>query len=136
MPTPELNTFTRAYIDCALWSSNDESDESGGESMDQNYSITDIAPATLELMTTDCSEFQESNEALLKVWSETAGQDDIQAGHDFWLTRNRHGAGYWDRWSGGSPQSIIGRKLTDAAHAAGSFDLYIGPDGKVHSPGA
>lgn len=26
-----LDSFTRAYIETALWSSNDESDESGGE---------------------------------------------------------------------------------------------------------
>jgi hypothetical protein len=29
-----------------------------------------------------------------------------QAGIDFWLTRNRHGAGYWDRGLG-----ITGDKL-------------------------
>ena len=49
------------------------------------------------------------------------------AGHDFWLTRNGHGAGFWDRGLGEA-----GKKLTDAAHAFGECNLYLGDDDVIH----
>jgi hypothetical protein len=111
-PTSELlsklDPFTDAYVVCALWSSNDESDESGGEPLDKNYGASDIAPEALQSMIKDCLDFQEANAELLAQ----AGNDE-QNGHDFWLTRNGHGAGFWDR---GYPDAI-GNALTDAAHA-------------------
>ena len=53
--------------------------------------------------------------------------EPAQAGHDFWLTRNRHGAGFWDRGLGER-----GQRLTDAAHVYGESYLSIGDDGKVY----
>jgi hypothetical protein len=67
-------------------------------------------------MAADCKAFQTDNAELL----EHAGNDE-QNGHDFWLTRNRHGAGYWDRGYHGQ----IGRQLTDASHPYGESDLYV-----------
>ena len=49
------------------------------------------------------------------------------AGHDFWLTRNGHGAGFWDRGLG-----EVGDRLSNACKAFGSYDLYIGDDGKIY----
>lgn len=115
-----LNDFTRAYIECALWSTTDNSDESGGEPLDRNYSIEDFTLPTLRTMMRECREFQKYHSAELAEWS------DEQAGHDFWLTRNRHGAGFWDR--GIEP---AGTKLTEAAHAYGSVDLMV-HRGKIH----
>jgi hypothetical protein len=45
------------------------------------------------------------------------------AGIDFAFTRNRHGAGFWDRGFG-----AIGRKLTDYAHPYGDALLYADTD--------
>ena len=39
----DLDAFTNAYIETMLWSTNDESDEKGGEPLDTNYGPTDIA---------------------------------------------------------------------------------------------
>jgi hypothetical protein len=39
------------------------------------------------------------------------------AGHDFWLTRNGHGAGFWDRGMG-----MLGDELTAACKPYGSAD--------------
>jgi len=113
-------TFFDAYITAALWSSTDDDDRP----LDDHYDATDIAPATLAQMRADCADFETAQAETLAQ----AGADD-QNGHDFWLTRNRHGAGFWDR---GYPDAI-GRTLTDAAHAYGSFDLYIGDDGQVYA---
>lgn len=114
-----MDTFTRAYITAALWASTDANDAP----MDDNYDVCDLAPETVTAMEADCADFQESNA------SDLAGCDLERAGHDFWLTRNRHGAGFWD---GDCPKEI-GARLTEASHAYGSSDLYVGDDGKVHA---
>jgi hypothetical protein len=50
------------------------------------------------------------------------------AGHDFWLTRNGHGAGFWD---GDWPEPLA-TVLTDAAHAFGELSPYVGDDGLIY----
>ena len=45
------------------------------------------------------------------------------AGHDFALTRNGHGAGFWDRGLG-----TVGDMLSDEAKAYGSHSVYIEVD--------
>ncbi len=110
----DIDEFTWAYLDAALWSSDDDTNpEQGGEPLDANYGHEDIEPTTLAEMIDDCREFQErQSKNLVDV-------DDAHAGHDFWLTRNRHGAGFW----GGDypePEAAI---LTDAAHAFGEYGI-------------
>lgn len=129
MTTTKLDQFTTAYIECALWASTD----ADGESLDFAYGVEYLAPETLESIIADCADFQEANAELLAQWYSECGESTERAGHDFWLTRNRHGAGYWDRWNEGTPQGKIGRKLTDAAHAYGECDLYVGDDGQVYA---
>ena len=122
--TTKLDTFTSAYISCALWSSTDNANDQGGEPLDANYSKDDIAPETLDRMISDCAQFQADHGDLFA--NHRSGAD--RAGHDFWLTRNRHGAGFWDGdWN--EPAATI---LTDASHAWGSFDLYVGDDGMIY----
>ena len=50
-----------------------------------------------------------------------------QAGHDFWYTRNGHGAGFWE--NAGDPSAD---KLDRASRVYGPVDLYLGDDGEVH----
>jgi hypothetical protein len=122
-PKAISDKFVEAYLETALWSSNDESDESGGEPLDKNYGTADIAEESIAKAIKDCNSFIKANGADL----EEAG-DDSQNGHDFWLTRNGHGAGFWDR----GYEAGVSKRLTDAAHAAGSSDAYVGDDGKVY----
>jgi hypothetical protein len=115
-----FDTFTRAYVECALWSTNDESDEQGGEPLDRNYDVRNIEPETLARMAEDCQEFQrQAGEAIVS--------DLARAGHDFWLTRNGHGAGFWD----GDWEEQIGEQLTKLSEGFGEFDLYVTDDGQV-----
>lgn len=115
--------FVDGYIACALWSTNDESDESGGNPIDDNYSEADIAPSAREALRADCDAFYAANAADI---SRVA--DDSQAGHDFWLTRNGHGAGFWDRGLG-----ALGERLTKASKAFGEVNLYVGDDGLIYT---
>src|SRR5208283_1886850 len=127
----EFDEFTRGYIGTALWSSTDESDPSGGEPMDKNYGIRDLAPSCLQAMMQDCAKFQAENAELLAAASEQDGQDDFRQGHDFWLTRCGHGAGYWD---GDYPTT--GDGLTEASKAFGNVDIYVGDDDMIYQYGS
>ena len=117
-----LDTFTEAYLTCALWSTNDESTPQGGDPLDDNYCVEDIAPDTLAAMAEDCRAFQEGHR-------EDIVADLGRAGHDFWLTRNGHGAGFWD---GDWPEEV-GERLTEASKTYGEFDLYVGDDGLIYN---
>lgn len=116
-----MDEVYEGYVDAALWSSNDESDESGGAPMDRNYSIADIAEETRKRMRKDCESFVEKNADLL------VDMDPGQIGHDFWLTRNGHGVGFWDRGLG-----EVGDKLSDSCRKFKEFYIYVGDDGKIH----
>ena len=126
----ELDKFTLAYIECALWASNDESDENGGEPLDANYSASDLAPETLEAMKADCAAFQKAHAADIAAGPDGPDFDRYErAGHDFFLTRNHHGSGFWD----GDYEEEVGERLTTASHAFGEVDLYVGNDGLIYA---
>lgn len=112
----DCDSFTRAYIDCALWSST--YGDNGTHHMDDGKH--ELASETIAQMVADCRTFRAENISL-------AGLDEEQCGHDFWLTRNYHGAGFWDRGLG-----KVGQRLTDAAHAYAECDLYVGDDGLIY----
>jgi hypothetical protein len=112
----ELDRFTKSYIETALWSSCDDFDNP----LDANYSVNDLALETLEKIIADCSKFQAENLAMFE-------NGFTQAGHDFWLTRNHHGAGFWD---GDYPEN--GNTLTAKSNEYGECDLYVGDDGMLY----
>lgn len=140
----KLDPFTKAYIEAALWSSvaegspdqdaDDPADENGQRRgtfdrsfQDCNYDEDDLSPALLAHVLEDCEAFQRDNaELLAQAYAsgiyphgrEWTGPE--YAGHDFWLTRNGHGAGFWDRGLG-----EVGNKLTQAAKVYGSEDWYV-----------
>ena len=118
-----FNEFFNGYVECALWSSNDDRDKP----LDANYSKSDIAKDSLREMKRDCVKFMRAEKKDLFDFKLEVGRQWSSLGHDFWLTRNRHGAGFWDRGDGDA-----GSRLTDAAHDYGSSDLYVGDDGKIH----
>jgi len=133
---PEVpDTFTQSYIETALWSSSDNKDDSGGDPLDQNYSASDITVDTLNAMIADCMKFQADNAPMLRrAYEEGRGRgrahyDAASAGHDFWLTRNGHGAGFWD----GDLPKDVGEALTKASKKFGEFDLDV-YRGKISSP--
>lgn len=116
----KLDTFTHAYLVCALWSSSDEA----GTPLDQNYDVDDIGDEFKKQAIEDCADFQQANAADLAAAYEHYGDGsgeyapEARAGHDFWLTRCGHGAGFWDRGMG-----ALGDRLTSAAKIYGSVDL-------------
>lgn len=136
-----LDAFTQGYIEALFFTENEPGtdrserddpewahrvEEGQQKDIPGDYGFSDLAPEALETILADCAAFQESYGPM---WAD-GGASDEQAGHDFWLTRNRHGAGFWDR-----PDDFYGEHaetLTDAAHAYGEVDAYVGDDGKVY----
>lgn len=122
-----LETLTNAYMVAALWSSSDEN----GESLDAVFGVDDIAPECAAAMRATCADFVESNKTDLLKYCEKmkceqwSGEE--RAGHDFWLTRNGHGVGFWDRGL-----DALGERLSKAAEVYGSVDLYVGDNGSVY----
>lgn len=127
----DLDDFTKAYIEAALWSTNDESDPSGGEPLDKNYGIENIAHETIDQMKQDCARFQQENAADLALYDMTGANWSAaeQGGHDFWLSRNGHGAGFFDRDN--LPEDARDR-LQDAARLYGEVYLEVGDDGQIY----
>lgn len=129
----QLDEFTLAYIECALWASTDESTPQGGEPLDANYTIDDIAPEAMDKMIADCQRFQADNAADIAAGPNYPDYTvSERAGHDFWLTRNHHGAGFWDGDWPEEPEEV-GKRLTKAAQCYGEVYLYIGDDGLIYS---
>ena len=128
----DTEAFLRAYIECALWSScGPEDGPYACENLDQWFDSGDIAPECLASMREDCEDFIASNAADLAEYCKRIGNEqwsgEARAGHDFWLTRNGHGAGFWDRGLG-----ELGERLSQAANVYLGVDLYPGDDGKVY----
>lgn len=111
----KIDTFAEAYLVCAIWA--------GGEdgNLDE-FSIHDFTEAALKDAAADCAKFQEQNAAVLAAAYEMEGFDESSAGHDFFLTRCGHGAGFWDRDLGEA-----GEALTKSARDFG--EAYISEDG-------
>jgi len=123
-----MNNMIQAYLVCALWSSTGDDDEP----LDKTYSIEDIDLYTKLKMGRDVQQAETLADAFVPNWR--SYWDDEQFGHDFWLTRNGHGAGFWDRApTRNTEQDEIGEKLSTIARSFSGVDLYVGDDGRIYA---
>lgn len=121
--------FVQSYIESALWSS---TDFDGVPLDDSKYANAELAPETLKRFEADCEKFQAESDAIINSVTEYHAVSSLSRqpiAHDFWLTRNRHGAGFWD----GDYPKEIGEALTKLAHSFGECDLYIGDNGQIYA---
>lgn len=105
---------------------------------DQPDTTATLAPDAAVLALADCARFMHTVGADALIAYERAGGDLAQLGHDFWLTRNRQGAGFWDRENletegvyAGKGQTL-GEYLTECAQSFGERALISGDDGLLH----
>lgn len=120
------DTARDSTLETALWSSTDLA--SNSEPLDANHGVEDISADTTRALTEDVEAFIAGNYDTLQRVTQDGSYDWGNVGHDFWLTRNGHGAGFWDRALGDD-----GDTLTEAAQTYGGVDLYRGDDGLIHS---
>lgn len=133
MELTKLDAFTEGYVVAAIWSSIDDDSKSFDE-----FTLRDFDDKAKQQVLSDCKAFQEGNAELLKEWYEL-GFMEGGAGYDFWLTRNGHGAGFWDRYlevradandeSERSRARELGKRLTAAAKECGERTLYTYEEG-------
>lgn len=142
-----LDAFTRAFFQAALWSTaahatNDERDDSSFE--DLGYTSDDIDPYVRNALAEECESFQEEFGDAIANSEVSRGQGRRgrystleQAGHDFWLTRNRHGVGFRD----GDWPAPLDELLDQASKRMGEVDLYVagqnrnGRNGTIYASG-
>jgi hypothetical protein len=124
--TSHLDNFTRGYLVGALWSSTDDD----GEPLDDEFDVDDFAPSAVAAAIKSCTKFQkECAELLNQAYdSEEERYDEMQAGTDFWLTRNGHGTGFRERDLGDD----VGHDLATVARKYGEVYIYVGDDGHIH----
>lgn len=127
--------FIAGYLEAALWSSSDtRPGEDGGETY-INLDEYDWADEAAEKLRADCHDFMQRYGRLLERYVRARIVSSAEytawecAGHDFWLTRNGHGTGFWDG------RGVVGEFLTkrcDWQTEFGGIDLYLGDDEKVY----
>ena len=115
----QYKEFVGAYKEAALWASLDDDDIPLDDVKYADYTWSEDAKKRID---DDCMTFFNMAYPIIYV-------NVSLAGHDFWLTRNGHGAGFWDgEWAYPSLYLDIencGDFLTAAAKKYG--ELYVHP---------
>ena len=115
-----------SYIECAIWSSScwERMEDDNPIEFDAVEDCEGISDAARDKMESELADFHEKADKIIesKDWEEM-GIDipcDSQIARDFWLTRNGHGAGFWDRGIG-----ELGDKLTELSESYGEQHLRL-----------
>ena len=125
----DLDAFTQGYVEAMFFTDTGYPENEELE----HATVNDLAPEAWALIHAECEAFQVLAKDLLDQAYARDDYSEEQAGRDFWLTRNGHGAGFWDR------DQLQEGELGDALSALCGWrtpfrgvDLYMGDDGKVY----
>ena len=112
-----LKDFVTGYVNCLYWV-----EDSGETKNEERLSTEAFLICVLE-----CNRFLAN--AKTYVGGLIPENYFEQAGHDFYLTRNGHGSGFWDK------PEIYGEKyskiLTEISNQFGCTNFYISDDGEI-----
>ena len=111
----DLEQFTAAAIEALYFTDTGEDDQPGKDA--------ELDADTRLDFEADCRSFWRR----FGCYVEPAKMTPEQAGHDFWLTRNGHGAGFWDDdWP--EPYADM---LDKGAKCYGEFETYLSDAGEI-----
>lgn len=127
----DLDAFTQGYIEAMFFTETDPSvtlaDCEAGEvewlegTVPVDSGFADLHPDSLEAIKALCQRFQlHARHTLAEAYKTGNDYTPERAGHDFWLTRNGHGAGFWDRGLG-----QVGDDLSELAQAYGEANVWF-----------
>ena len=124
--TENLKEFTQACIDALYFT------ETGDEGIDGIASDAKIDKESRLDLEADCRSWWRQFGCYVLADSCTCNRSSEyskagQAGHDFWLTRNGHGAGFWD----GDWSDNYAEMFTKGSKGYGQVDVFKGDDGKI-----
>lgn len=141
-----LDAFTQAYIEAMFWTSEapgvtteewQATEDHNEGSIPGDVGFSDLAPEALATIVRQCARFQANMAHELAICyrgfhRNGNAYDEASAGHDFWLTRNGHGAGFWDRFESNTAEGEAADRISDACRGTSEMDCYLGDDGKVY----
>ena len=111
-----MDAFTRNYLAAALWAETDDDDQP----WDDNYEPEDFGVE-------DVKEAEKETKEFRRMAGKAIHADEGRAAADFWLTRQHHGAGFWDGDWGRE-----GNRLTKIAQKFPERYIYMGADEALH----
>ena len=121
MFTPtQIDRVTLHALIALLWTGTGDE----GEPLDSLYEVENFAPSAVAWLTAEIAEFMATNAADIN-WMELS-----QLGHDYILTRNGEGVGFWDRGLGAR-----GDRLTVASQLHHAIRATVGDDGSLYIEG-
>ena len=135
MSEQDLETAVSACIESILWTGYYILEaETEPILLNPDYTVDDVSPEVESELKDRISSFVETYSAEVHAYIEAittslTSRDEawVYFGHDYALTCNRHGAGFWDRGMG-----EVGEELTAAAVAESGFSLYPGDDNLLY----
>ena len=119
----DFRTFFDAYLEAAEFTNCGPDDE-------ENHDAKGWSTTAREQARSDCQAFMLNTSALLHKAIALPDYSLVQAGRDFWFTRNGHGVGFWDRTQ--LESGNLGDALTFACCSYSHVDVYKGDDGYLY----
>ncbi len=107
----DLNDLERGYLEAAEWLLDEEVDRA---------KVRGFSKAAIKEAKRVCATFMAMADQTLGLAMGALDLPLSQAGHDLWLTSNRHGAGFWD-----GDWGEWGDTLTTLAHACPERSPYV-----------
>lgn len=125
----DVEAMVAGYVEAMLWAECACDDPEGYDDRsfdDLGYTFGDVHPDAMEQARETCRQFCERNAEDVVAFMEETDRPEGHVGHDLWLTRQGHGAGFWDRGAG-----AVGDRLADAARVLGPAYPYLDDDDLV-----
>jgi hypothetical protein len=113
----DYELILRGYLQAAIWTSEDDLPPVS------YFSIYDFDPIEKQKAIDDIKSFVE-RVGIIHVTDAINENSNETFGHNFWLTRNHHGSGFWD-----DDDYSEGKYLTEVAHKFKEVSLYVNGDG-------
>lgn len=116
----EASEALNGYLEGAMFTATDND----GNPLDSTG--PDWSPTAQDAARAVVFPFIADNADACRQFIRNSGHGWTQVGIDISFTRNRHGAGFWDRGAG-----AVGDVLTEAAHQLGEVNVIINESGEV-----
>ena len=129
----DIEDFIQGYLEAAVFTGAERKDGDPLKDSDKDYDWTldDLDEEDHQSLRANAAVWCARHRHIILAAEETGevhlgGANGVfaLAGHDFWMTRNHHGVGFWD---GDWPEPYA-TKLTLASHAMTEVDLFVDVD--------
>ncbi len=114
----DIDIIVDNYIGSLIWTQEGVGEDAEGNDPMEGKTISDINKKSRDIISDEVKWFINSAGEVFEDLS------DKQIGHDLWLTRNGHGAGFYDRIDDNENLEIID-KLCDVL---GGVEIYVNED--------